>query len=67
MGFDQKLFDDVVGQLSSLDIDEIKTRLQPALLGYRIVSPVFEPGAFVYRARRVATVAIRRDAGYRMP
>jgi hypothetical protein len=62
MGFDQKLFDDVVGQLTSLDIDEIKKRLQPALLGYRIVSPVFEPGAFIYRARRMTSL-LKKEAG----
>jgi hypothetical protein len=55
MEFDQSLFDEIMGRLASLDIDEIKTRLQPALLGYRITSPIFDPGAFMYRARRITS------------
>jgi hypothetical protein len=53
MPFDQKIFEDVLADLSSLDIDEIKVRLQPALIGYSIVCPVFDPGAFLYRARQI--------------
>jgi hypothetical protein len=51
--FDQKIFDEVVSDLKSLDVDEIKARLEPVLIGYSITSPVFDPGAFLYRARRL--------------
>jgi hypothetical protein len=60
MEFDQSLFDEILGELAFLDIDEIKSRLQPALLGYRITSPVFDPGAFMYRAKRVTSKFIRK-------
>jgi hypothetical protein len=53
MAFDQKIFDEVVDDLSSLDIDQIKARLQPAMVGYAITCPIFDPGAFLYRARLV--------------
>jgi hypothetical protein len=66
MAFDPKIFDDVVAELSSLDIDQIKARLQPALIGYAITCPIFDPGAYLYRARRVTpnfnkTVGIGRQ------
>jgi hypothetical protein len=53
VAFDPKIFDDVVAELPSLDIDQIKARLQPALIGYAITCPIFDPGAFLYRARLV--------------
>jgi hypothetical protein len=64
MPFDQKIFDEVVSDLPSLDIDEIKARLQPALIGYRITSPVFGSGAFLYRARLVAPL-FNKETGIR--
>jgi hypothetical protein len=56
MAFDQIIFDDVVANLPSLTINEIKERLQPALIGYAISCPIFDPGVFLYRARRISPV-----------
>jgi hypothetical protein len=52
MPIDPNLFDDIEAQIKTLDIDEIKKRLQPLLVGYYLNSPVFDPGAFIYRARK---------------
>jgi hypothetical protein len=53
MGFDEKIFDEIVAGLDTLEIDEIKKLLEPSLVGYQIKSPIFDPGAFLYRGRRI--------------
>jgi hypothetical protein len=54
MAFDRSTFDQIDANLRSLEIDEIKKRLEPLMIGYAIQSPIFDPGAFVYRARLIA-------------
>jgi hypothetical protein len=53
MAFDRKVFDEIDANLRSLEIDEIKKRLEPMMIGYQIESPIIDPGAFLYRARRL--------------
>src|SRR5580692_6928576 len=53
MPFDAMLFEEIEARLDSLDIDEIKRRLEPFMIGFHIESPVFDAGAFVYRARQL--------------
>jgi hypothetical protein len=60
MAFDRKVFSDIEDNIRSLDIDEIKKRLQPLMAGYGIRTPVLDPGMFVYRARRLGT-ALKKD------
>jgi hypothetical protein len=47
------VFADIDANLRSLDIDEIKVRLSPLMIGYGIQSPFFNAGTFVYRSRLV--------------
>jgi RES domain len=47
------IFQDIERDIRWLEIDDIKRRLQPLMVGYRIQTPVFDPGSFVYRARRL--------------
>src|SRR5882724_4095504 len=44
MAFDRKLFDELAEQLTSVDIDEIKTRLQSALLARDSAASVSSEG-----------------------
>jgi hypothetical protein len=53
MPFDRSMFDEIDANLRSLEIDEIKKRLEPLTIGYAIQSPIFDPGAFVYRTRLI--------------
>jgi len=45
MPFDRSIFDDINTNLSSLEIDQIKQRLDPMMIGYSIETPIFAPGA----------------------
>jgi hypothetical protein len=54
MAFDRTIFDEIDADLRSLEIDEVKRRLGPLMIGYSIESPTFDPGAFLYRARRLS-------------
>jgi hypothetical protein len=49
----RKQFDEVVEQLQSLSIDEIKKRLDATFIGLQIQTPILQAEDFVYRARRV--------------
>jgi hypothetical protein len=49
---DRSVFDDIDANLRSLDIDQIKQRLERIMIGYGIECPIFDPGAFLYRARK---------------
>ena len=51
MPFDQKILDEVNLRLRELEVDEIKKRLDGSLIGIEIKSPIFDPGAFLYRGR----------------
>ena len=62
MPFDQALFDEIEAKIRSFDIDEIKRRLKTLMIGFRIETPVFDRGAFVYRARQLGT-QFRKEAG----
>jgi len=55
MPFDPTLFGEIEAKLEVLDIDEIKQRLQPLMVGFHIETPVFDAGAFVYRARHLGS------------
>jgi large subunit ribosomal protein L30 len=50
--FDRSLFKHIEDNLASLEIDEIKQRLEHLLKGYSTESPIFDPGVFLYRARK---------------
>jgi hypothetical protein len=52
MPFDRSVFDDIEANLRSLEIDQIKQKLDGMMIGYGIETPIFEPGAFLYRARQ---------------
>jgi hypothetical protein len=58
---DSSIFDDIEANLRSLEIDEIKKRLQPLLKGYSVLTPIFDPGIFLYRARPVSTTFKKRS------
>jgi hypothetical protein len=62
MPFDPVVFDEIEANIGSLDIDEIKRRLNPLMIGFQIKTPIFEAGAFVYRARRLGP-QFRKEAG----
>jgi hypothetical protein len=53
MPFDRSIFEKIEANLGSLYIDQIKQRLEPLVIGYSIASPVYDPGVFLYRARKV--------------
>ena len=55
MPFDPSILEAIVANLRVLEIDEIKRRLGPLMANYNIRSPVFDAGAFLYRARKVGT------------
>jgi hypothetical protein len=48
-----------------LEIDDIKERLKPLLVDYAIETPTFDPGAFVYRARRLGA-ALSKSKGIKL-
>ncbi|QDU26893.1 RES domain protein [Anatilimnocola aggregata] len=52
MPFDNTIFANLEADLPNLEIDQIKERLQPLMIGYGIQCPIYDPGAFLYRARR---------------
>ncbi|RDV05135.1 RES domain-containing protein [Undibacter mobilis] len=62
MSVDITIFDEIEQNIERLEIDEIKRRLEPLMLGFQIQSPIFDPGAFVYRARKLG-LEFRMDAG----
>jgi hypothetical protein len=68
--FDRSVFDEIEARLNTLEIDDIKKRLEPLMLGYAVQSPIFDPGAFVYRGRVItptfnkATGITRKDLIY---
>jgi hypothetical protein len=53
MPLDRSILNDIDANLATLEIDEIKRKLEHILKGYSIESPIFDPGAFLYRARKV--------------
>lgn len=53
MPIDRSVFDDIDSNLRSLEIDQIKQRLDPVMIGYSIETPIFDQGAFLYRARKI--------------
>jgi len=52
MSFDSSILGDIEANLYDLDIDEIKRRLEPLMIGYGIESPILDSGVFLYRARK---------------
>jgi hypothetical protein len=52
MTVDRAVLNDIDANLGVLSIDDIKRRLSPLMVGYGIESPVFDPGLFLYRARK---------------
>jgi hypothetical protein len=62
MSFDRSALEDIEANLRTLEIDQIKQRLDPVMIGYSIESPIFDPGAFLYRARKIGP-AFNKAAG----
>jgi hypothetical protein len=52
---DLTLFEKINADLKTLEIDEIKSQLEHLVKGMVVRSPTFDPGAFLYRARRIGT------------
>jgi hypothetical protein len=52
MHFDRAILNDIDSNLRTLEIDEIKRRLEPLMIGYGLESPILDPGTFLYRARK---------------
>jgi hypothetical protein len=48
-------FEGIAADLRVLEIDEIKRRLEPVIIGYSVQSPVFDAGVSLYRARKVGS------------
>lgn len=61
MPFDPAVFDDIEAKLESLDIDEIKLRLSPLMIGFHIQMPIFDAGTFLYRARKLSPQFRKED------
>jgi hypothetical protein len=51
---DLTIFDAINAELERLEIDEIKDRLEPVIKGVKVASPIFDPGAFLYRGRKIS-------------
>jgi len=64
MAIDVSIFAEIEANLATLDVDEIKTRIHPVMKGVQIRSPIFNPGMFLYRARKVTT-DFNKHAGIR--
>jgi hypothetical protein len=45
-------FEEIESNLASLEIDEIKRRLDPVFIGMAVEVPIVDPGTFLYRARK---------------
>lgn len=56
-------FEEILGEVGSLTIDEIKERLRPLFKGMVIETPILQPGTFLYRARKLVGLG---DARVRM-
>jgi len=52
---DLTLFEKINADLKTLEIDEIKSQLEHFIKGMVVRSPIFDPGGFLYRARRIGT------------
>jgi hypothetical protein len=50
---DLTIFEKINANLKTLEIDEIKEQLKDLIKGMAVASPVFDPGAFLYRARKL--------------
>jgi hypothetical protein len=61
MKFDPEIFEDIERHLAHLTIDEIKQRLDPLMINFRIETPIFDPGLSIYRARRFNSVFRKQD------
>src|SRR5262249_8975781 len=55
MIIDPSIFAEIEANLSTLDVDEIKKRLDPFMRGRVVTSPIIPHGTFLYRARRVTS------------
>jgi len=64
MAIDVSIFADIGANLAILDVDEIKKHIHSVMKGVQIQSPVFNPGMFLYRARKV-TSDFNKQAGIR--
>jgi hypothetical protein len=50
---DLKVFEQIDANLKKLEIDEITEQLRPLIKGMAVESPIFDPGTFLYRARKI--------------
>lgn len=53
MPVDLSLFEIIDANIRKLEIDEIKQMLTPLMVGYSVQNPIFDPGMFLYRARKL--------------
>jgi hypothetical protein len=47
------VFEEIESNLASLEIDEIKRRLDPLFIGMAVEVPIVDLGTFLYRARKL--------------
>jgi RES domain len=59
------VIDEIGANLRALEIDEIKERLEPLIKGMQIESPIFDPGALLYRGRRIGPT-FTKQAGIKL-
>jgi hypothetical protein len=65
MTLDRSLFDEIDANLHVLEIDVIKKRLEHLIKGMKIASPIYDAGAFLYRARRISPT-FKKEAGIKL-
>ena len=59
---DLTVFEQINTNLEQLEIDHIKQQLEPLIKGMAVQSPIFNPGAFLYRARKIGPT-FNKDIG----
>ena len=65
MALDRLLFDEINANFGALEIDEIKKRLGPFIRGSKVTTPIFDPGAFLYCARKIGST-FRKQADIKL-
>jgi hypothetical protein len=64
MAVDLAVFEQIRENISTLDVDEIKSLLGPKKIGYSLTSPIYDPGVYLYRARKLGR-SFNKQSGIR--
>ena len=62
---DFHLLEEILCDLDTISVDEIKQRLEPLIKGMAVEVPIFDPGTFLYRARKLSN-EFRKTDGVRL-